>query len=674
MKDAFIIINGFEPGWNVREDDTRIPLGGSQFSQNITITERRGISPRKAEILIGAENSASTGVVSAFSLKKPGESNDILLKTYSDKIEYFNNHTESWALLYDGYTSGKRFGFRQMRVDEDPFDWMYFGNGFDSYSRWCGYESKITSALVGAETSIPVISTLWPEVYQSLTATSCTTTTITVANTPWANDIWNDFYVRITSGAETGKIMKITATTSSTITFGALAGLAGTPTFEIRLLAVPATGTLVYGTNKIAYTAVPTDSSFTVASATATAIDTALTIAPQTYPSNPKGNLFETLNDDMFVSGVMNKPNTVFRSGTADATDFTFSSPRSADEGDVVYFPYGGSGVTDIKRQEKTIYVFKPESIDALSYTQDESDISQIDPIKAGVSVGTKNLTWRLDDDIAFVTPDNRITTLGRVVLKDALPSTVDIAYPIRREIKRYDFTTNAAEEHINQCFIGCKSASDVAFNDRTIVWNKDYRTWEGFWNISASCFISHAGDIYYGDSYNPNLYKMNTVVNKTRGTDVFPMTSDWKSGWINGKGAGFYLNEISCLAVEGYMRANSVISFDLYKDFAGTPFQNLSLSGVLDEDLLDEEPSFTLLGGDPLGLEPLGTGSIIGDEDEDGLRHFIAFLQFPTTQLEYISVKVSSSGLGQAWEITRLGLNAVENVFENQPRIKSDN
>ena len=159
--------------------------------------------------------------------------------------------------------------------------------------------------------------------------------------------------------------------------------------------------------------------------------------------------------------------------------------------------------------------------------------------------------------------------------------------------------------------------------------------------------------------------------INKVKGTDTFPMTSRWISGWINGKGNGFVLNEISALAIEGYIRLNTTIDFKLYKDFSSTSFQDLQIVASEDENVLDGEPLVSFLGGSPLGLEPLGGTSILGDADDDGYRHFIAYLYFPLTQIEYVSIEITSSGTGQGWEIIRLGLNAIENVFEAQNRIK---
>lgn len=668
-KDNFLVIDGFK-GWYARDDDTRIPSGGARTAYNVTLTDRKGISPRSGEELLGSEDTSNFGIKSLYSFRK-SQGDDILIRSWSNKLQFYSNKGLKWALLQDGYTSGLTFGFTESRVDKnDSLDYVVFGNGSDNFSRWCGYDATLATTLAGGETSIVVDTTLLPEVHESLTASSVTTTTIVVPAGTWATDIWNGFYVRITSGAQTGKISLISATTATQITFTTIAGLSGTPTFEIRQLAVPATGTLVYGTSKVAYTAVPEDDTFTVGTAIAASSGEVVTVAPQEFPENPKGNIFEMLDEDLYVSGNQSKPITAFRSATADPEDFTFSSPRTADQGDVIYFPYSGGNIKDIKRFESSLAILKPDSVEKLSYTQDALDVAVQDTIKIGQKVGSVGKAWTMDDDIAFVTPDSRITSIGRIKYKDSRPQSQDIAYEIRRGIKNYSFDDVFGSEYINRAFVCSKSSSDVTANDRLLVWNKDHLQWEGYWNINANTVIPHNGSLYYGDAYTPNVFKMLTGINKVKGTDTFPLTSRWISGWINGKGNGFDLNEISALAVEGYIRLNTTIDFKLYKDFSSTSFQNLQIVASEDTNVLDGESPISFLGGSPLGLEPLGGSSILGDTDSEGYRHFIAYLYFPLTQIEYVSVEITSSGTGQAWEIIRLGLNATENVFENTNKI----
>ena len=168
------------------------------------------------------------------------------------------------------------------------------------------------------------------------------------------------------------------------------------------------------------------------------------------------------------------------------------------------------------------------------------------------------------------------------------------------------------------------------------------------------------------------DVYIFNGSINKTKGDDIFPMTVEGQTGWINKTGIGFYLNEVSMIAVEGYITSGTTINIGLYKDFASTSFQELKIVGT-EIQYQDNVPYFSVLGGDTTGIEPLGAASVIGDQEEDGRRHFIIFLPFQMTQVEYISAGVSSSGLAQNWEITALAINTENTNFESQNKIKNN-
>jgi len=670
MKDQFLIIPDFKRGWHKREDDSKIPLGGLRKSVNVQITDRGGISPRNGETLIGTASSVSSGIISLYSFRK-ADGDDILIRSYSDKLEYFNNKTSDWALIKDGYTVDQRFGFREHQTNSDFTDLLYFCNGIEPYSRWTGFEAYLKADVLAAATEVVVDTTLKEKVHYTSTSSASSTTTIDITDTDWATDVWNDFYVRITDGTKEGYISKISGTTGTQITFDTIAGLSGTPTFEIRELACDATGSIVYNGDTVAYTAVPKDDTFTVASAHAGSEDDALTMAPTEYLDIKKGNILETSVAQMFLAGVSEAPSTVFRSNLTDATDYSFSSPRSADEGDIAFFPYGGKNITDIIAQESTLYVFKPHSIESLTYTQDAEDIAQFNPIIKGNNVGTFARVWRQDDDIAFATPDNMITTIGRVVSKDSIPQMSDLAYNIRREVKNYNFDNVSGEENNNRAYVTAKSDKVVAKNDRMLVWNKDYKTWEGYWTATPSIVVEFKGKLVYGDAYNADVYELSGAVNKTRGEDVFPMSVESQTGWLNKNGTGFYLNEVSSIAVEGYITSGTEIKVNLYKDFASIPFQELLIIGT-ETEYQDGVPYFSVLGGDSEGIEPMGAASIIGDEEEDGRRHFIIYLNFQMTAVEYISVGFGSSGTAQSWEITSTGINATDTTFTSQNKVKN--
>jgi hypothetical protein len=91
-----------------------------------------------------------------------------------------------------------------------------------------------------------------------------------------------------------------------------------------------------------------------------------------------------------------------------------------------------------------------------------------------------------------------------------------------------------------------------------------------------------------------------------------------------------------------------------------------------LEGEYQDGNPTFSFLGGDSKGVEPLGTSCILGDEEKDGRRHFIVFLNFQAVAVEYFSVGIGSSGKNQNWEIISIGLNAENTNYEAQNRIKN--
>jgi hypothetical protein len=372
----------------------------------------------------------------------------------------------------------------------------------------------------------------------------------------------------------------------------------------------------------------------------------------------------------MFVAGIPLEPNSLYRSSLTDPSSFAFSRPRLATEGDLEFFPYLGHRISDAKSQEDFLYVLKRDSIETLTYTQDNNDFAQIAKIIQGVNVGTEGRAWRMENDIAFITPDKRVTTIGRIKLHDQRPLTNNIAYPIKRAMDTFGVDESFGEEYRERAFIGVKSNPDNVNNDILIVRNKNYVAWEGIWFISATSVVAHNGKVYYGNAYVPDVYEMQVGVNKVKGNDTFPMDASWMSGYINKQGTGFYLNEVGCLSVEGYITAGTKINFDLYKDFAETSFQQLVIKGT-DAQFLDGPPGFSILGGEPLGIEPLGASSVVGEPDEEGKIHFIAHLFFPVKQIEYIAVKVSSSGLAQSYEITALGLGLAPVAFEAQNRIQ---
>lgn len=672
MKDKFpLLVKDFSAGWIKREDESMLPLGGARIMSNMRVTERKGIAPRLGEVLY-AQAPTSDPIKSIYSFKK-AQGRDILVFSAGTGLYYRNNITETVAPIKTGYASGKVFGFKEGRMSNDQTDWLYFCNGVNNYSRWNGYETKLTTALVGGETTIQVDDIFTENAVFTGTATSCTTTTITMPAGTWATDIWNNFYVHITSGAQAGKVSLISATTATQITFTAIAGLSGTPTFEIRQSQVSPTGTLSINGTEVAYTGIVEIDKFSVASAPASTIDSPVTTTPTEYPANPKGNIFEILFADMYVSGASTSPIAVYRSATANPADFSFGSPRAQNEGDIFSVPYGGGAVLDMMAFEDKILMGKENALELVRYVnayEGGSDTIDRDPVLNSEAMGITGKFWRLDNDIAFMTPDKKITTLGRVNYRDNRPQIFNLGDAIIRALSTYGVDEVRGGKYQDQIFVSLKSEPENTANDITLPYNTHYKSWEGTWTIPSSGFVYHDSKYYYADSFNSAVYEMFASINKTDGSTVYGMSSRWVSGWTNINGNGFWLNEISMIGVEGYITSGTDIEVKLYRNFNSLPFSEMVIRGS-EEQYQDGTTAFSVLGFSSIGTEPLGVASIIGDE-EDGRRHFIIFLPFPVQQVDYVSTEFSSSGKAQDWEIIRYALNNGQTTFEDQTMIQS--
>lgn len=665
-------------GWQNREDPSKLPIGAALEMRNCQITDRGGIAPRPGTLLFGAEDTSGTPCVSSGRHRnRRGDSTP--LRTNSTLLEYYNGDTDTWETLKSGFTSGQDFDFEDHNVNTDATDYVYFCNGVDAYQRWRGYYSKITSALAGGELSIPVSTTLTSDVFYSGTASGSTDTTITIAASAWANNLWNtNFVVRITSGAFSGRISDITATTPTVITFDVIAGLAGTvTTFEIRSLAVPTTGTLIYGGTTIAYTGVPTDSSFTVASANAASINTAIAIVPEEIISAgsgsgtliKRGNRLLVKDTRMFMAHVLGNGPSMYYSKIANAGDFSYSATRVATDGGVIDTPEGGGDLKDIVLQEDVIYMLKNGIIKTLVFTQDGNDLPQVNTLIESNEVSVAGKAFKVGNDVYFATEQNAITSIGRLPQIDTNPRAFDISFDVKKGISLMDFTNFRGASYGERALGACKETEDSSSNDVVIAYNYKRGAWEGVWDIAVADWFEHEGNLYHVSSDSKEAYKMFEGVDKEKSGVHYPVNAFWKSGYINMTESGLHQQSLKRIAVTGWIAANTTLTFDLAYDF-GSSAETYSweFSGV-DSDYIFGDPVYNVLGTYPLGVVPLG---MIGEEILDNKRKFLVYFNVPEKQHNWFQLGFGSNGVGQDWEIIDIAVDVTETEDINTNLVKN--
>jgi len=682
MKNVFLDLEKLRQGFYALDDTTKAPFGSARKMTNCQVTDRGGIGPRPGTLLLGTYSSAAFACKGFYNFRKSFDSNEILVKTYDTYMEaYSKNHTGAdWFKVKSTFTSDKEFGFVSSLVNTDKNDYLIFNNRYEEYSRWLGAITQLDGALVGAETNVQVDSLLTGETFYSGTATANSATTLDVSGTPWGASQWVNLFVYIPS---TGKVRKITANTSSQITFDTLGGAPGNVAFQIRQLAFPQTGTIIYNGTTIAYTTIDVYNKFPVTSAHAAPDNTGVAIVPDVYPENPRGNRLTNYLSRIIVGNVRSamardtggalqgwsSAGSYFVSKIATPTSFTFSAARVAGEGDIVSTPYGGGDITDVVAQEDEAYIFKKNYIESVKYSQDANDLAVRTPLKQ--NTGSIGKVIKASDDVYFFTEDKKFTSIGRVKAKDLKPQTENIGYRIKRFLDACDISSlGKGEEFKDKIYIPLKSDSTQTYNNIVLVYNKNTNAFEGVWDIPAFGIVRYNGGLYFAESNGVNVYQMLTTANAdVVGTTRYPILAEFATHFFNLTAQKTALQAMNGMIFEGYIRGGTVITFNAWKDFASDPFLTFTFS-TDDTGLLDGQESSAFLGSSPLAIGPFA--STFSDPDEDGRRHFQFTVYFPFQYGNFFSVGHSSSAADDDYEITRYGLLMKEDISPDNAKIKS--
>ena len=683
MRDLYIDFENFKKGLYALNDTTATPWGSARIMNNVEVTDRGGIAPREGTLLLGTKNNSTYTTKGFFNFKKSNGANEILLKAYDDELEaYSNNHTSAdWFRVKSGFTSNKEFGFVTSLVNTDNEDYTIFCNRYEEYQRWTGAITLLNGALTGAETTITVDSVLTADIIDSKTASASSATTLDISSASWVTSQWVNFYVYITSGTHNGKIRKITSNTTTQITFDTLGTDPGSCTFEVRQAAFPATGTLIYNGTTIAYTAIPTATTFTVGSAHAASDNAPITLVPTVYAGAPRGNRMDNYLNRIIVGNVRSAlsrdsggalqgsatAGSYFVSKVNNHTSFDFAATRVAGEGDIIATPYGGGDITDIKHHEDAAYIFKKRYIESVKYSQDANDLATRDPLKSGV--GSIGKTIKTSDDIYFITDDHKFVSLGRIRQKDLKPQTENIGYSIKRILDAYDFSEVNGIEYKDKIYIACKSDENQTNNNKVLVYNKNNSSFEGAWDLYAFGFQEMDGDLYMAESNGVNVHKMFTGHSDVEGTDTFDISSEYATHFMNLTKSKSNVQALNSLYFEGYINEGSSITFQSFKDFSDTPFLSFDFAGS-ETGLLDGTISNAFLGGTPIGLRPMG--AISGDPDADGRRHFQFRVYFPFQYGEYFSIGWITAGSDINVEVIRFGMSMKEDISSDMAKIKN--
>jgi hypothetical protein len=678
--DQFLPLVDLKKGYINRPDPAK--ADGLSVMENAILTERDGVSVRPGSELFGTEDTTNPQVTSLHTAKLRSGTN-VMMRSSGTDLEYYNTVTSSWALLKQNFTTGLVFGFQDHnrgKVDGsiDNNQYTYFCNGIESYQRWRNESyGKITTALTGGESAIEVDTTLAATVYYSGTASATSDTTIDIATAEWFSNQWNtDFVVYITSGTYIGEVRDITATTTTQITFGSITGLnTETPTFEIRLLKYPSSGTVIDGTTGTteAYTAITKNDELTIGGTVQNvhADDAPIALVPEETKDAPRGNILTTLFTQMFLAGNTQYPTSVYRANIDDATDFTFSATRVAGEGDVIDIIEAGPKVTDLNTFEDKLIVGGENHVEQIVFTQDGNDLPNRTPLMHSSLIGPAGRSSRMADDILFANKNEEVTSLGRIVNRDQRAFRRDIGWDIKRALRNSTFDGDTRTYTFkNYTLVAYKETSASTTNDKVIVFDHNRSVWVGEWNLPASSFIEYNGELYMGSSASKEVYKLFTEkTSQDKDGDLIGYKMRCATQWKNLTKDQAHQQNFDTIKIEGYIKLNTKVTFSLLYNFAATSTvswtwdpntQITNVLGTTEEEVL----GVVEMGTAPLGIE-LDEREDIGDYGE---QRFIVYFKTKPINHNYVKLEWETDGTEKYLEITDISINA-----QTLPALKED-
>lgn len=434
---------------------------------------------------------------------------------------------------------------------------------------------------------------------------------------------------------------------------GALAGAEATINVD-STTGFTATGSIRIGTSNVTYSGV-TATSFTGCAGTpAASDDAAVAQAVTEYAGNPKGNIFLVENTRMYVGNVKDNQQGLYYSAIADATDFTFGAPRSADEGGIIDTPEGGGGITGIGVQEDVIYLGKASVWKSLTFTQTgaaaELDLPIVGSLIRSVDVGplSSKAVFNVDNELFYVSSEGGLKSVTRAAVVD-FARPIQKSDPIVNLVRDYDFSDAAGIFFKRKAYIACRQ-EDSDFNDVVLVYNFEKNAWEApiiGWNVAD--WTIHNDGLHFISSLTPNVYKAETGTDDDAGDYTCIARFPYQNYGIPQTQKSFQQ-----YFIEGYISPATTLTFTMrYNYLGGSGSLTTTLVGT-DATYIVSDPSQNELATVPLATEPLG--ATLADDLPNDLPKFRVVLRTPKQPFYEASFEVRSEGVGQEWEVLRHG------------------
>lgn len=610
----FSLVSGFKNGYRAREDITTLPPGVLvKGSQNCVTNVNGRVQIRQGYTLDGqADSTIASWLGSADWLRHTGDTRNLrsgLLTNGTDgKLQvryvanagdYYNGTTFTqdqtyWIDLLANLTS-VAFNFAEFWSVTEVSGFLVFVNGAPSISEWSG---GITTLL-------------------STTANTITKTGIEF----WAEE---GFY---TTGTRKVTINGTEYTYTGGEATTTLTGVTPDPSAE-------PINSVIFQTVK-------------------TTLNSAMTDMPLEH-----NDIISNLQNQIYVGSLTD--NTMYISKVNDYTNYSFSSPRLVGEGALATLD---AALVGFIPQENAMYItagrdYWYETVLTLS-----ADLSgeafEVDRLKtvALEASQSQSLITKIKDNVAFVSNEPIVKSLGRVDNVVITPQMTDLSYSIVDDMNEYDFTDGNAFYFRNYLYISVPKSSVVLIFNMT---DPSNHYWEAPQILPIGRFAIIDGELY-GHGYNvAETYKLFTGYNDNGKSMDMKMVFSFQNEGIRST-----FKSMNAFYVEGYITSNTELTLGIQYDIDGCATStSFTLKGNNSQFVCTPGDS-TSLGKSSLGKQGLGTNFSVSSSS--GLPPKFRWIK-TFNRVDYFERQVSfeTIGIDQRVELLAFGGNA--NMSDNIP------
>ena len=450
---------------------------------------------------------------------------------------------------------------------------------------------------------------------------------------------------------------------------GALSGGEGTIVAD-DTSGFDANGTIVVCATNVTYTG-KTATSFTGAVSTPACDDNrGITQQVVETAANPRGNIYTTFGNRLFITGSTSTPQAVFFSKYGDADTFTTTTlvtDTTAEDSGIFNLAEGGGGVIAMTQDENALYMFKRSIIYKSSLSDSRYSLVPLKPFDGKsqtTGAVTNNSTFAGGNGIFFITPDRQIMNLTRIDTVD-YPQIIPISDPIEPTIEVADFASSTGIYWQDKAYIAAKTTKSSAFNDVVFVYNFRIQAWDSpivGWNVGDWAIYDDGNgeELYFGDSITQNTYKVTTIPLD----DIHGVSANWRSGQVD-FGLPHKQKDMENVFIEGYVADNTTITISLLLDDNGyTQVYTTEFAGT-ESDYIYDSPEYNVFGFNAFGTSRFGV-----NDDESGLKKFRIYLNKEFRRVPFYSAQIefATDGENAQWEILRYGFEVREH---SQPLLR---